>query len=301
MELSWVTRIKVTAVLALGIVVWGVYIWHFLAPDDPMGAVTLAYGRVSATSIALTMVIAFAAGFLAYFLAWPYGREIGILAVPAGLAAWAARSGGMGELMQTHSSVTQRYNLYRSLGWEGFAWLAIAAAGYCGTVFAASVVPSSGVLPEFEPPRIRPQINLKLVAVFALSVVAGALVISVLAQNVGFKDKSIGTVLGQPANGQVAFASMVAFGLAAFFAKRFWDASYIWPAIATAIVSLGSMNFASKKDTLTYMTTNWPAVFFPQPLCAVLPIQIVSFGILGSVIGYWLAVRFSYWQTHHSK
>ena len=141
MELSWLTRIKVTAVLTLGVVVWGVYMWHYVAPDDPMGAVTLISSKISPAHIGLTILVAFIAGFLAYFLAWPYGREIGILAVPAGLAAWAIRSGNMAELMQTHTAVPERLTLYRSLGWEGFVWFAVAAAGYAGTVLAAAVIP----------------------------------------------------------------------------------------------------------------------------------------------------------------
>jgi hypothetical protein len=108
-------------------------------------------------------------------------------------------------------------------------------------------------------------------------------------------------VVGQPTNPQIAFAAMVSFGLAAFLVKKFWDADYIWPAIATVIVSFGAMNLAGSSDVPNYMANNWPANFFPQPAYAILPIQIVSFGILGSVIGYWLAVRFNYWQTYRSK
>jgi hypothetical protein len=299
MELSWLTRIKVTAVLALGIVVWGVFIWHFVAPDDPMGIVTLVGGHVKAAHIGMTILIAFCAGFFAYFLGWPYGREIGILAVPAGLAAWAARSGDMAEFMQTHTAVPQRAGFYRSIGWEGFAWLAIVAAGYAGAQIAAALIPSGGVLPEFEPQKTRPKMNWQSVVAIAAAALIGTWCMFLFARNVSFPDKSVGSVLGQPANAQIDFAAMLSFGIAAFVAKKVWDASYVWPAIATAIVAYGSMNLCGRQDTLSYMAANWPAAFFSKAFCAVLPVQIVAFGVIGSIVGYWLAVRFKYWQQHH--
>jgi hypothetical protein len=301
MELSWLTRIRVTAVLALGIAVCGMYIWDFVAPADPIGAVILANSNITATNVALTILIALAVGFAAYFISWPYGREIGILAVPAGLAAWAVRSGEMASLMQTHAAVQARHDLYQNMSWEGFVWLAISAAGYAGTMTAATLVPSSGVLPEFEPHKTKPQFNLQSVATLGMAAAIAAVGISLFAKDVIFSDKNLGTVLGQPSGGQAAFAAMVSFGLAAFIVKRFWDASYIWPAIATAIVAFAAMNLGGRRVILDYMTAKWPAIFFGQPLGAMLPIQIVSFGIIGSITGYWLAVRFKYWQTHHAK
>ena len=300
MELSWLTRIKVAAVLSLGIIVWGVGIWHFIVIKDPMGAVTLS-GNITVTHIAIMAGIAFAAGFAAYFIGWPYGREIGILAVPSGLAAWAIRSGDMAEIMRTHADIAQRQELYRSLGWEGIVWFAIAAAGYCGVMIAAKLIPSSGVPAEIHPPTSKSKTVVRDIFALVAATMVAAAGISMLAKDVAFNDKTLGIVLGQPANRQIAFAAVVSFGLAAFVVKRFWEASYIWPAIATVIVSFVAMNLAGSGGTPDYMTSNWPANFFSQPMYAILPIQIISFGVIGSVIGYWLAVRFKYWQTHHAK
>ena len=299
MELSWLTRIKIGAVIAIGIVIWGVYLWPFVAPHDPMGAVTTA--NFSVLHIAITLGAAFGVGFIAYIIGWPYGREIGIIAVPAGLAAWAARSGGMGQLMQTHSSVDDRLSLYQALGWEGFLWLAIAAAGYAGTILAASTIKSSGVLAEFGPEKTSARLNIWSVLVLAISAVIAGFGISIFAKDVIFPDRNIGYVIGQPASSQAAFAALFSFGIAAFLVKRFWDASYIWPAISTAIVAFAAMNLCGRHEMLDYMASAWPAVFYRKSICAVLPIQIVSFGILGSITGYWLAVRFRYWQENHAK
>jgi hypothetical protein len=300
MELSWLTRIKVTAVLVLGIVVWGMPLWHFVTLDDPMGAVTLS-GHITGAHIAMTIVIAFAIGFAAYFLAWPYGSEIGVLAVPAGLAAWAVRSGDMAELMRTHADIAQRQRLYQALGWEGIVWFAIAAAGYGGVMMAAKLIPSRGVSAEIHPPAEKSNGLVQSIIALVATAAIAAIGITMMAKDVVFNDKTVNTVLGQPANAQIAFAALMAFGLAAFVIKQFWNASYIWSAIATVIVSCGVMNLAAKKQVLEYMADNWPINFFPQPAYAILPIQIISFGIIGAVTGYWLAVRYNYWRTYHAK
>jgi hypothetical protein len=301
MELSWLTRVKVTAVLVLGVAVWGVFMWHFVAPHDPMGAVTLVEKAVSLWHIAITILVAFCAGVLSYFIAWPYGREVGVLAAPAGLAAWAVRGGDMAELMRIYADTAQRHTLYQSLRWEGIVWFAIAAAGYCGVMVAAKLIPSRGAPVEIHPPATKPKTAVNGLLAFVAAAVIAAVGISMLAKGVLFVDKNLGPVLGQPANSQLAFAAMVAFGLAAFIVKRFWEASYVWPALATVLVSLGAMHFAGRSDVLSYLASNWPANFFAQPVYALLPIQIVSFGCIGSVVGYWLAVRFRYWQTHCAK
>lgn len=301
MELSWLTRVKVTAVLVLGVVVWGVFMWPFVAPQDPMGAVTLVGKAISFPHIGIAILVAFCAGFLSYFIGWPYGREIGVLAAPAGLAAWAVRGGDMAELMRTHGDTAQRKTLYQSLSWEGIVWFVIAAAGYCGVMAAAKLIPSSGAPMEIHPPAEKSKNAFQGILAFAAAALIAAFGISMLAKGVVFVDKNLGSVLGQPANGQLAFAALVSFGLAAFIVKRFWDADYIWPALATMVVSLGAMHFAGRNDVLSYMAGNWPTNFFAKPAYAILPIQIVSFGCIGSVVGYWLAVRFKYWQTHHAK
>ena len=63
MELSWLTRIKVTAVLAVGVIVWGVFMWPFVASQDPMSAVTLVGNTVSVSHIFIAVLVAFGAGF----------------------------------------------------------------------------------------------------------------------------------------------------------------------------------------------------------------------------------------------
>ncbi len=100
--------------------------------------------------------------------------------------------------------------------------------------------------------------------------------------------------MGQPAIGQIIFAVLVSFGLVAFAAKAFLDVSYIWPSIASGLVTALGITIYAKQNLLEHLVESWPAVFFSNPVISILPIQMVAFGTLGSIAGYWLAIRYNY-------
>ena len=43
------------------------------------------------------------------------------------------------------------------------------------------------------------------------------------------------------------------------------------------------------------------AAVFLLCVLAITPLQLVALGTLGSVIGFWLAVRFEHWRKHGSE
>ena len=73
MELSWVNKLRITAVAALGIVVIGILAWPLALPQDPLMPVRAPHLGFSETLVLL--VLAFGIGFTGYFIAWPHGRE----------------------------------------------------------------------------------------------------------------------------------------------------------------------------------------------------------------------------------
>ena len=107
-------------------------------------------------------------------------------------------------------------------------------------------------------------------------------------------------LLGQPGAGQIAFAVIVAFGIAAFLSKQFLNVPPIVPTAASALITIISVHthIRSNSQLLGHMSENWPISFFPRAISAVLPIQIVAFAAIGSVAGYWLAIRYAYWRKH---
>jgi hypothetical protein len=104
----------------------GYLAWPIAAPAEPVGAVSIVSGNISPAGSLILLGLAVLCGFTAYFISWPFGRQIGILAVPSGLAVWALRSGSVAGLMQLNPMPTERNAILATFKWEPFFWLASA-------------------------------------------------------------------------------------------------------------------------------------------------------------------------------
>ncbi len=254
-------------------------------------------GGISFGDVIILAGLAILVGFVAYFLSWPYGREIGILAVPFGLAIWAVRSGSVAALIQLNPMLAQRQALFTTLKWEPVLWLAIVAAGFLGVLLAAKICPAK---PKAERPEANSYSNSRIYLNAAIGLVGSVLIaqicIGIFAQDVRVFDSKLGSVLAQPSVGQIVFAVVVSFGIAAFVVKKFLNVSYIWGTIASALVTGFGISTYVKQDILQYLVGRWPAVFFSNAVTSILPVQMVAFGTLGSIAGYWLAAQYNYWR-----
>lgn len=299
MELSLLMRLRIAAVVATGVVLIGILAWPLAASSEPLGAVCA--NDISIGGKITMVILAFIAGFIAYFVSWPYGREIGILAAPSGLAIWAVRSGSMTTLMQLKPTAAQRQAILTTLRWDSIFWLVVVAAGFAGVLLGQKIL-SSPRQTETQK-RSNPKPAQYLYAIIALvgSALIAQFCIKLFAQDVTVFDNRLGSVVAQPSIGQIVFAVLLSFGIAAFVVKKFLDVSYIWPVIATALVTAFAISSYTKQEVLQYFVQRWPAAFFANSVISILPLQIVAFGTLGSIAGYWMAVRYSYWRKHEMK
>jgi hypothetical protein len=291
-ELSWLTKLRLAASLALGAALIGFLAWPLIAPHDPFGPVLAA--NLTLPGLLILAFLALIAGFLAYFLSWPHGREIGILAVPAGLAVWAARSGSVAQILQQNPDLSHRQQLFSAFRFEPLFWLAIVALGFAGVLLGRLIAsPKSGQTGERPDSTVRKRQYANSAIAIIASVLIGQIGIRVFVRAV-----AIGSAIGQPATAQIIFGVFLAFGIAAFVVKKFLDANYIYPAAASALVIAFVNTIYVKADAVEAVASNLAAAFFPCATCSILPIQMVSAGVLGSVAGYWCAVRFNYWRKH---
>lgn len=300
MELSIINRLRIAAVFAIGIVIMGFLAWPLVVSDDPSAAITLHGGQVDIISMLLCLALAVVLGAAAYFVSYPYGYEIGPLVVPAGLATWACRGGDMTSLIRMHNTIQGRTALYAALRWEGLFWLVVITAGFAG-VYLAMKISKGKPGSEFSISQSTSSSmnkNLNILTAIIATVVVTLVMIGLLARDVNMFDSELGLVTGQPGTGQIAFAVMTAFGVAAFLAKKILDVDYRYPAAASVLLLVFALTAYTKQDVLKYMVENWPAAFYTRAICAMLPIQIVSFAFLGSVSGFWLAIKFDYWHKH---
>jgi hypothetical protein len=299
MELSWLMRFRIAAAAAVGVLLLGFLAWPLVAPAEPLGVVSTV--AMSFTDKVVLVALACLAGFVAYFISWPYGRQIAVLAVPSGLAVWALRSGNMASLMLQNPTAVQRQALFASLKWEPIFWLAVVAAGFGGSLLAEKIRKTTQLSRVEE--KHNPSRNIYLNAALALigSGLIAQFCIRLFACDISFFDRKLGVVTAQPEPGQIIFAVSASFLIAAFVVKNFLNVGYIWPIAASAVVTWLAITIYCRQDILQHMQAYWPAVFFPNSAVSILPLQMVAFGTLGSVAGYWLAVRYDYWRKHELK
>ena len=295
MELSWVNKLRIAAVAALGIVVIGILAWPLAAPEDPLLPVRASHVGIFGTLVLL--VLALGIGFAGYFIAWPHGREIGILAVPFGLTVWAARSGPMQALTQAFDETYERQALLHSVRFEPAYWLLIVAAGFAGVLVAQHLCPageerlSMGKIKSY----LTTSFYINSLIALAAAVLVSQFFIGVFARDL---TTSYNGAAAQPEVGQLLFGLIAAFAVAAFVVKKFFNMGYIWSAIASLFVIAFAEKIYYGSATIQEFAETRPATLFPHGVFTALPLQLVALGALGSVLGYWLAVRYDYWRKH---
>ncbi len=299
MELSLLMRLRIAAAVITGVVLIGILAWPLAASSEPLSAVRAS--DISTGGAITLLILAFLTGLIAYFVSWPHGREIGILAVPSGLAIWAVRSGSMTTLMQLHPAAEQRQALFAAFKWDSIFWLVIVAAGFIGVLLGQKIISSPKSPAKQAKSNSKPTQYLSAIIALVGSAFIAQFCIRMLAQDVAVLDSKLGAIMAQPSVGQIVFAVLVSFGVAAFVVKKFLDVGYIWPAISTVLVTAFAVISYAKLDVLQYFVRQWPAAFFTNSVISILPVQIVAFGTLGSIAGYWMAIRYNYWRKHEMK
>jgi hypothetical protein len=297
MELTWLMKLRIAAAAVIGVVLIGIISWPSQSSPDPFGS--LVFKQIGTNAAVTLLIMAFLAGLISYFAAWPYGREIGILAVPFGLCVWAVHAGSTGALLQLNPTISQRQEVLSTLRLEPLFWLLVLACGFAGVLFGQRIEMRLKKRKQEEQKNIvTPAKFGHVILSMLLSVVIAVFCIGLFARDVTIQDKSLNSVVAQPATGQIVFAVLLSFGIAAFAVKLFLDVNYIWPTISCAIVSYYAISRYMNNTVLERFVEHYPAIFFPNAVISILPVQIVTFGAIGSVIGYWMAVRSIYWRKH---
>lgn len=293
-------RFRILASLAIGVVLLGLLPWGFIKP--PAGGVFIVLnGSINAGSLLICAGLAFIAGFLASATCTPYGCQIGIIAAPAGLATWGLKSAMLAKLFQMAPAAADRLKVYSSLKFEGLIWLALAVCGFLGAALADKIFRTKSLqLPDEMKPVFQLPLFAQAVAAIIGTVFVANFLINILGPDISYSDPKLVYVTAQPVVLQVAFAVFITFGACGFLAKLLLGSRPFWPAVATVFLIAYSIMLYGRNDIMTYLSAAWPADFFIRPVIAILPVQMVAFGCLGAVWGYWLAVDYHLWRVYES-
>jgi hypothetical protein len=299
-DLSWLSKIRLALALAIGVALVGLLPWERIQPTDN-GVFAFLSGSISLSDLILCGTLSLAAGFVASSICTPLGMQMGVLAVPAGMTFWSFKSDAISTLFQAAPAASSRMAVYNSLRYEGFIWLALAMLGVIGAYAADKLFRRNSLdLPDKFDAMVKLQPIARIVVTVIGTVIVATYLLNFLATDISYHDQKAGFVVGQPANLQIAFGVIIAFMACGFCGKLFLGANYIWSAIATALVTAFSITTYAKAATFEYMAGSWSAAFFSKSVLGILPVQMVAFGFIGAVWGYWLAVRYHIWRVEQS-
>ncbi|MGD9109789.1 MAG: hypothetical protein PVG93_02505 [Phycisphaerales bacterium] len=297
-SLTWLMRLRIIAAVAVGMLLVGLAAWRGVQPVGPDGIVTFpALGGAI-----VLCILALVAGFIGYFVSWPYGEKIAVLTVPVGLATWSLRSSNIATLMQKTADAAQRHQALVQFKWTAFLWLIPIVAGFAGILLGQLIAKGQTSLlskKSVKDLKLGDYANI-LTALIGSGLIA-LFCVKILAQDIRFSDIKLNSVVAQPSSGQIFFAVVASFAIAAFIVNMFLNFSYIWPILATVAMPAFCISFYAKAETVAYLAENFPAVFFAHPAVAILPIQVVSYGTLGAIAGHWIAQVYKIWRKQQAQ
>lgn len=252
--------------------------WMAMAPDDPLGAVSLLTRRGAG------LMLLQAAGLsvmTAALVTVVIGRRLphaGTFAAGLGLAAASVRGGTTIEMLALGVDAAPDYQstLAMQFAFEAGQWFAVLlAAAWTSSVVTrwchGAAVPSRAT-PDPAGEYHRPNNTLQH---FGITALGGFIVFLTLAQ--GWSGRSL-------EHGQACFMSWAAVSLAAYVAYRVAPVHTLGPSLlAVGGLAIAGYLWASFKAP----SAGLPAIIPASPFLRVLPIQFVSVGFAAAVMMHW--------------
>ncbi len=291
-DISALIKIKVTLAVSIATATIGFIGWLLISPSSQQESISLVFETLSFSNILLFALIVF---LTAVFLSLTFGnnsQEFAFCGVAFALSVCAVRGGLLTVNLGYIGDVGEIHKIYQSLAWEGFAWLGIVLVAFAGSHINIGVSSLRKLWLQADKKNI--------VIGFVVSVVIGVLGTNLLTLGARVVvDSDVFSVVRQAYTGQICFGVLVSFCGGAYLCRHFLRVHYIVPTIASGLVVFITMSFASSTSNLEYLSTNLPSSFLLKPSAGVLPIQMVAFGSLGSIIGYWLSYSHQEWQKEN--
>jgi len=252
--------------------------WMAMAPDDPLGAVSLLTRR---GSLLMLLQAAGLAMVTAALVTAVVGRRLphaGTFAAGLGLAAASTRGGTTVQLLLLNlgASADVQPALAVRCAFEAGQWFAVMLIATGTSIVVGRWCHGSARVPsaEWQSQRDAPIPSSKMQH-FAITLVAGFFVYQILSQ--GWSARSI-------QHGQACFVVAASVFIAAYLAYRVVPVGSPVPSmLAAGVLAVIGYAWASFRST----PVGLPPIIPASPFLRVLPIQFVGVGVAAAVATYW--------------
>jgi len=321
--MNTIVKIKVAIVLALGVLGYGILGWRFFQPSEPGAAISFVADGINWSSVGMGILLAVVLSGLGTLIGRSQGEHIGPLAVPAGLAALAIRSGGMERLLIEHVEEARATMFYGMMA-EVLFWGFLVAVGFfvariirpMSMTSTKTPVDASGANPQKNdktgsgkgkshlPVRqggdfLKRQTSSRLLRglmAAGFCIVVTILLLLILVQSKTLPLAAAGNIQvgAPPAVKQIILATGLAFFLGALASHQLFEVRLGWFLVCPVMVSFLVYALGAYKGVLPVV--NVPPQFMPKSVlfATILPIQFVGIGVLTIVMGYWYSLEMHY-------
>jgi len=303
---------------------FGAMYWYLIEPLNSNGVISVFEHHYPGKVLLLGAGGGLVVTILSLVVGRLYAKHLSILALPAGLTAWAAMTGRMDQLLLECTTVAERAGLFHRMILDSLFWTGLVLAVF----FLVQVVIKLGksdsdiyqnneiVLPnapnkELSKPKQKKDFlpsgsRLKDIMSIGLACLIAFLLLKVLAQSGraeyrlnNFQTVQISTI---PAIKQILFAVLVAFAAGAFAAHQLFSTKLAVFFLSPALVSIVAYGLASQSWAMEPLAqSNSPILLSSVGFAGILPIQYVGIGSLGVIAGYWLSIYTNQVRLAHGK
>lgn len=303
---------------------FGAIYWYLIEPLNSNGVISVFEHHYPGKVLLLGAGGGLVVTILSLVVGRLYAKHLSILALPAGLTAWAAMTGRLDQLLLECTTLTERAGLFHRMILDSLFWTGLVLAVF----FLVQVVIKLGksdseiyqnneiVLPNTPNKElsIKKQKKvfllsstwLKDIMSIGLACLIAFLLLKVLAQSGraeyrlnNFRTVQISTI---PAIKQILFAVFVAFAAGAFAAHQLFSTKLGFFFLSPALVSIVAYGLASQSWAIEPLAqSNSPILLSSVGFAGILPIQYVGIGSVGVIAGYWLSIYTNQVRLAHGK
>ena len=110
--MNGMTKIRILIVLGVSGVLFGVWGWSLVRPSDAGDGLTVVLNEKPFRVIITALFIGLIGALVGTLIGKPYGRQLGMLAIPAGLSVWSIQSGNMERLLMNYPEAAARTGMF---------------------------------------------------------------------------------------------------------------------------------------------------------------------------------------------